>query len=91
MDKLHLKRAIKQNPLGAWILGIKESVEEKRLLRRRMPYLPAVKQVVGGGRISIITSNCFAGRIMQDIGMEYNTPTLGLYFMYPDYIGKRPF
>ena len=48
MDKLHLKRAIKQNPLGAWILGIKESVEEKRLLRRRMPYLPAVKQLVGG-------------------------------------------
>ncbi len=23
---------------------------------------------------------------MQDIGMEYNSPTLGLYFMYPDYI-----
>lgn len=35
---------------------------------------------------SIITSNCFAGRIMQDLGMKYNTPTLGLYFMYPDYI-----
>lgn len=50
MDKLHLKRAIKQNPLGAWILGIKESVEEKRLLRRRMPYLPAVKQLVGGAK-----------------------------------------
>lgn len=36
--------------------------------------------------LSIISSNCFAGRIMQDIGMEYNSPTLGLYFMYPDYI-----
>ena len=23
---------------------------------------------------------------MQDIGMQYNSPTLGLYFMYPDYI-----
>lgn len=23
---------------------------------------------------------------MQDLGMKYNTPTLGLYFMYPDYI-----
>ena len=46
----------------------------------------------GGGNsnsikdLSIISSNCFAGRIMQDIGMQYNTPTLGLYFMYPDYI-----
>lgn len=36
--------------------------------------------------ISIISSNCFAGRIMQDVNMEYNSPTLGLYFMYPDYI-----
>ena len=50
MNIIYLKRTIKQNPLGAWILGIKESVEEKRLLRRRMPYLPAVKQVVGGGQ-----------------------------------------
>ena len=36
--------------------------------------------------LSIISSNCFAGRIMQDLNMEYNSPTLGLYFMYPDYI-----
>jgi len=86
MGKLHLKRAIKRNPLGAWILSVKESIEKKYLLRRRRPYLPAVRQLVGGGEICLISSNCFAGRIMQDIGMEYNTPTLGLYFMYPDYI-----
>lgn len=36
--------------------------------------------------ISIISSNCFAGRIMQDLNMQYNSPTLGLYFMYPDYL-----
>lgn len=36
--------------------------------------------------ISIISSNCFAGRIMQDMKIKYNSPTLGLYFMYPDYI-----
>ena len=36
--------------------------------------------------ISIISSNCFAGRIMQDLKMQYNSPTLGLYFMYPDYL-----
>ena len=46
----------------------------------------------GGGNsnsikdLSLISSNCFTGRIMQDIGMQYITPTLGLYFMYPDYI-----
>lgn len=36
--------------------------------------------------LSIISSNCFAGRIMQDLGIKYNSPTLGLYFMYPDFI-----
>ncbi|WP_287212528.1 DUF1919 domain-containing protein [Muribaculum sp.] len=36
--------------------------------------------------MSIISPNCFAGRIMQDLKLKYNSPTLGLYFMYPDYI-----
>ena len=35
---------------------------------------------------TIISSNCFAGRIMQDLGMQYNSPTLGLYIWGPDYI-----
>ena len=35
---------------------------------------------------TIISSNCFAGRIMQDIGIQYNSPTLGLYIWGPDYI-----
>lgn len=34
---------------------------------------------------SIISSNCFAGRVMQDLGMQYNTPTLGLWFMPDDF------
>lgn len=65
---------------------------------RRRPYLKRVtdtlvRRVSGGANnalnlsdISIISSNCFAGRIMQDAKMEYNSPTLGLYFMYPDFI-----
>lgn len=52
---------------------------------RRKPYVSQVRQLIDDDT-SIITSNCFAGRIMQDLGMKYNTPTLGLYFMYPDYI-----
>lgn len=39
-----------------------------------------------GPSTSIISTNCFAGRILQDLKMQYNSPTLGLYFMYPDYI-----
>lgn len=59
----------------------------------RRPYLNEVKETIIKGsntkslnEISIISTNCFAGRIMQDVGMEYNSPTLGLYFMYPDFI-----
>ena len=51
----------------------------------RAPYLNKLKERFGDDT-SIICSNCFAGRIMQDIGMQYNTPTLGLYFWAPDYI-----
>ena len=51
---------------------------------RRYPYLKRIKKYVSTDT-SIISSNCFAGRIMQDVGMEYNTPTLGLWFMPDDF------
>ena len=59
----------------------------------RRPYINSIKRLLidlnrrkNYHDISIISSNCFAGRIMQDLKMPYNSPTLGLYFMYPDYI-----
>ena len=61
----------------------------------RKPLIPQIENslnVLGGGKyqsinsLSIISPNCFAGRIMQDLKLKYNSPTLGLYFMYPDYI-----
>lgn len=59
--------------------------------KRRNPLIPQVNDFIRGmsstdNNLTIISSNCFAGRIMQDLNMEYNSPTLGLYFMYPDYI-----
>lgn len=53
--------------------------------RKRKPFLKKIERIISHDT-SIISSNCFAGRIMQDLRMQYNTPTLGLYFMYPDYI-----
>lgn len=55
------------------------------LKNKRKPYLNEISNMMSDD-ICWISSNCFAGRIMQDLGMQYNTPTLGLYFMYPDYI-----
>ena len=51
----------------------------------RESYIPKISEIVTPDT-SIISSNCFAGRIMQDLGMQYNTPTLGLYFFADDYI-----
>ena len=58
-------------------------------IRRRI-YLRDLANIVNNLQteepLSIISQNCFAGRIMQDLNMEYNSPTAGLAFMYPDYI-----
>jgi len=36
--------------------------------------------------MSIISNNCFSGAISKTLKYSYNSPTVGLYFMYPDYI-----
>lgn len=86
MDIRYLKRTLKRNPIGSWIIGLKDSINNWWLFQRRKKYIPKLAKSVGTGNLSIISSNCFAGRIMQDLKMEYNSPTLGLYFMFPDYI-----
>lgn len=35
---------------------------------------------------TIISNNCWGGFIYQSYGLEYNTPTIGLFFMAEDYI-----
>lgn len=51
----------------------------------RVSYIPQMRKVITPDT-SIISSNCFAGRIMQDLNMQYNSPTLGLYFFADDYM-----
>lgn len=55
------------------------------LYRRRCVYFDKLRSLIQPST-TIISSNCFSGRIMQDLNMQYNSPTLGLYFWYPDYI-----
>ena len=54
------------------------------LYLRRLPYLKRIKKYIDKD-VSIISSNCFAGRVMQDLGIEYNSPTLGLWMMPDDF------
>lgn len=85
MDKKKLKQALRKNTAGRLLIACKKRTENAVFYLRRRRYIPTLARLIGND-VSIISSNCFAGRIMQDKGMKYNTPTLGLYFMYPDYI-----
>lgn len=86
MEKGKIKKLIGSNPLGKWLMTQRENFNNWHYYQKRKPYIPALTELFMESEISIISSNCFAGRVMQDLKMEYNSPTLGLYFMYPDYI-----
>lgn len=66
-----LKRFLRRNRFVRYLLNLRKQINDKRADRLRAPYIPEVIKVVGKDT-SIISSNCFAGRIMQDVGMEYN-------------------
>ena len=68
-----------------WIINIYRIIRDKYLFQKRKPYLKEIRKYISN-ETSIISSNCFAGRIMQDLGMNYNTPTLGLWFMPDDFL-----
>lgn len=83
--KLRLKYVISLTPPVSWYLAARKKINDGRLYKLRSPYISDIRKVITPDT-SIISSNCFAGRIMQDLGMQYNTPTLGLYFFADDYI-----
>ena len=78
-----LKNRLRGVRLVQWGLKIRNSINDRVLARKRRPYLRRLERLIPRDT-SIISSNCFAGRVMQDIGMQYNTPTLGLFIMGPD-------
>lgn len=45
-----------------------------------------VKRSIKNRDFSIISNNCWAGRVYQYLDMPYLSPTAGLYFFAPDYI-----
>lgn len=45
-----------------------------------------VKRSIKNKNFSVISNNCWAGRLYQYLDMPYLSPTAGLYFFAPDYI-----
>lgn len=66
-------------------ISILKFLKNKGLSLLRQPYLPKLRANIDS-ECSVITNNCFGGRIPQDLGYPYNSPTAGLFICYPDYI-----
>lgn len=80
-----MKETLKKTFIGKFYLYLKEIYLKRLYLHRNKKFIEVLGKYISSDT-TIISTNCFAGRIMQDLKMQYNSPTLGLYFMYPDYI-----
>lgn len=80
-----MKERLKETVIGKSYLYIKDIYLKRLYLHRNKKFIEVLGKYISSDT-TIISTNCFAGRIMQDLKMQYNSPTLGLYFMYPDYI-----
>lgn len=67
------------------LISLFKEIKRWYLLQMRKPYYSTLRSIFRENT-SIICNNCFGGRISQDLGYPYNSPTVGLYFFYPDYI-----
>lgn len=72
-------------PLVKALNDFRINLRDKRELQSRQHLIPQIAKCINDDT-TVISNNCFAGRIMQDLNMKYNSPTLGLYIWTPDYI-----
>lgn len=84
MRKNSVKLFMKNLPILNFLWKKRKSREEKKLFIERSPYIEKLKTLLPNG-VSVLSSNCFAGRIMQDLKIPYNSPTLGLWIMPDDF------
>lgn len=68
------------------IKGFLRPVKVYYLYLKRRQSVINMRNNIKDRNFSIICNNCFAGRIYQDLGMPYLSPTAGLFFYADDYI-----
>lgn len=49
-------------------------------------YIKKARNGIRNKDFSIISNNCWGGSIYEDLGLNYTTPTIGLFFFAPCYI-----
>lgn len=80
--KKELKKWFERVLLLDWYHRLRNERRDRRLAAIRQQNFPALRKLVSP-KTSVITTTCFAGQIFQDLHLEYHSPTLGLYFIYP--------
>lgn len=78
-----------KNKLGknSWILIGYKICKNACLYLKRFKYIFVIRKFMQKGGIKCFaSSNCFAGRLYQNLNMEYTSPTVGLWFLPADYV-----
>ncbi len=65
---------------------LKKRLVDKRNLFCRNVKRSIVRTAIKNKNFTVISNNCWAGRVYQYLDMPYLSPTVGLYFFSPDYI-----
>lgn len=63
---------------------LKVNLKVKEIINGLYNYLMRAR--LKNNNFSIISNNCWGGRVYQDLGLPYATPFVGLFLFAPDYI-----
>ena len=58
----------------------------KRFAPIRSARIARAYREMGGEAVSILSNNCVAGRMLHDLGLRLDTPTVNLWMSFPDYL-----
>ncbi|MDQ2719739.1 MAG: DUF1919 domain-containing protein [Bacteroidota bacterium] len=68
------------------LIAFKNLFKIKFLKAKETRYKAKIRKQLNNHDFTIISNNCWGGRIYEDLGLPYTTPTVGLFFFTPCYI-----
>lgn len=68
------------------LIGFKSSVDFRFRQFKEYLYRKRIRRQLINSDFTIISNNCWGGGVYETLGLEYNTPTVGLFFYAPCYI-----
>ncbi len=64
----------------------KRTIINKINIVREFFYIKNARKELKNKDFTIISNNCWGGSIYEDLGLNYTTPTIGLFFFAPCYL-----